>query len=211
MDLKNMRTDYKKSTIDFDNLDDNPITFFLKWFDDVLRVNKNEANACVLSTVSADNKPSSRVVLLKSVNDKGFTFFTNYKSDKSVDINCNKHVALNFYWPELERQVRITGKAYKIESKDSDEYFKSRPRESQMAAWLSDQSSSIKLEYDFSELLNELEKRFEGKEVARPLHWGGFNVIAQNIEFWQGRPSRFHDRILYAYQKNSWNKKRLAP
>ena len=118
---------------------------------------------------------------------------------------------INFYWPELERQVRITGKAYKIESKDSDEYFKSRPRESQMAAWLSDQSSSIKLKYNFSELLNKLEKRFEGKEVLRPLHWGGFNVIAENIEFWQGRPSRFHDRILYASKGDGWDKKRLAP
>ena len=115
MDFKNMRLNYQKSKIDFSNLDDNPIDFFLKWFNEALKINKNEANACVLSTISFDNKPSSRVVLLKDVNDKCFTFFTNYKSNKSVDIENNKNVALNFYWPELERQVRVSGEANKID------------------------------------------------------------------------------------------------
>ncbi len=211
MDLKNLRLNYKKSSIDFKNLEDNPISFFLKWFDDALKVNKDEANACVLSTVSAENKPSSRVVLLKSVNEKGFTFFTNYKSNKSLDIQNNPNVSLNFYWPELERQIRITGIADQISPKDSDEYFKNRPRESQMGAWLSHQSTSIGLYYDFMDTLNKLESTFKGKDIERPLHWGGYCVIPSKIEFWQGRPSRLHDRLLYEFDENIWNKKRLAP
>ena len=211
MDLKNLRLNYKKSAIDFKNLEDNPVSFFLKWFDDALKVNKDEANACVLSTVSVENKPSSRVVLLKSVNEKGFTFFTNYKSNKSLDIQNNPNVSLNFYWPELERQVRITGIAEQISPKDSDEYFKNRPRESQMGAWLSHQSTSIGLYYDFMDTLNKLESTFKGKDIERPLHWGGYCVIPSKIEFWQGRPSRLHDRLLYEFDENVWNKKRLAP
>jgi pyridoxamine 5'-phosphate oxidase len=211
MDLKNLRLNYKKSSIDFKNLENNPISFFLKWFDDALKVNKEEANACVLSTVSVENKPSSRVVLLKSVNEKGFTFFTNYKSNKSLDIQNNPNVSLNFYWPELERQVRITGVAEQISPKDSDEYFKNRPRESQMGAWLSHQSTSIGLYYNFMDTLNKLESTFKGKDVERPLHWGGYCIIPSKIEFWQGRPSRLHDRLLYELDENVWNKKRLAP
>ncbi len=211
MDLNNMRLNYKKSAIDFKNLEDNPISYFLKWFDDELKVNKDEANACVLSTVSVENKPSSRVVLLKSVNEKGFTFFTNYKSNKSLDIQNNPNVSLNFYWPELERQVRITGIAEQISAKDSDEYFKNRPRESQMGAWLSHQSTSIGLYYDFMDTLNKLESSFKGKDIERPLHWGGYCIIPSKIEFWQGRPSRLHDRLLYEFDENVWNKKRLAP
>jgi pyridoxamine 5'-phosphate oxidase len=211
MDLKNLRLNYKKESIDFKNLENNPISFFLKWFDDALKVNKEDSNACVLSTVSVENKPSSRVVLLKSVNEKGFTFFTNYKSNKSLDIQNNPNVSLNFYWPELERQVRITGVAEQISPKDSDEYFKNRPRESQMGAWLSHQSTSIGLYYNFMDTLNKLESTFKGKVVERPLHWGGYCIIPSKIEFWQGRPSRLHDRLLYEFDENVWNKKRLAP
>lgn len=211
MDLKNLRLNYKKSSIDFKNLEDNPISFFLKWFDDALKLNKDEANACVLSTVSVENKPSSRVVLLKSVNEKGFTFFTNYKSNKSLDILNNPNVSLNFYWPELERQVRITGVSEQISPKDSDEYFKNRPRESQMGAWLSHQSTSISLYYDFMDSLNKLESTFKCKDIERPLDWGGYCVIPSTIEFWQGRPSRLHDRLLYEFDENIWSKKRLAP
>ena len=211
MDLKNLRLNYKKSSIDFKNLTDSPIEFFLTWFDEALKINKDEANACILSTVSAENKPTSRVVLLKIVNDKGFTFFTNYKSNKSIDIQNNPNVCLNFYWGELERQVRITGIAEQISPRDSDEYFKNRPRESQMGAWLSNQSTSISLDYNFMDTLNNLESTFIGKDVERPLHWGGYCIIATKIEFWQGRPSRLHDRLLYEFDNNVWNKKRLAP
>ena len=211
MDIKNLRLNYKKSTIDFKNLSKNPIQYFMNWFEDALKVNKQEANACVLSTVSSDNCPSSRVVLLKGINENGFTFFTNYKSSKAKDIDANPNVALNFYWPELERQVRIVGIAKKITINDSDTYFKSRPRESQMGAWLSDQSKVIGLDYNFMETLKSLESKFKDKEVARPLHWGGYCIEPIKIEFWQGRPSRLHDRLEYKREDGKWIFKRLAP
>ena len=211
MDIKNLRLNYKKSTIDFKNLAKNPIQYFMNWFEDALKVSKQEANACVLSTVSSDNYPSSRVVLLKGVNENGFTFFTNYKSSKAKDIDANPNVALNFYWPELERQVRIEGIAKKIMINDSDTYFKSRPRESQMGAWLSDQSKVIGLDYNFMETLNSLESKFKDKEVERPLHWGGYCIEPIKIEFWQGRPSRLHDRLEYKREDGKWIYKRLAP
>lgn len=211
MDIKNLRLNYKKSTIDFKNLAKNPIQYFMNWFEDALKVNKQEANACVLSSVSSDNCPSSRVVLLKGVNENGFTFFTNYKSSKAKDIDANPNVALNFYWPELERQVRIVGIAKKITINDSDTYFKSRPRESQMGAWLSDQSKVIGLDYNFMETLNSLESKFKDKEVERPLHWGGYCIEPIKVEFWQGRPSRLHDRLEYKIEDGKWIYKRLAP
>ena len=211
MDIKNLRLNYKKSTIDFKNLAENPIHYFMNWFEDALKVNKQEANACVLSSVSSDNYPSSRVVLLKGINENGFTFFTNYKSSKAKDIDANPNVALNFYWPELERQVRIAGIAKKITINDSDTYFKSRPRESQMGAWLSDQSKVIGLDYNFMETLNSLESKFKDKEIARPLHWGGYCIEPIKVEFWQGRPSRLHDRLEYKREDGKWIYKRLAP
>jgi len=211
MDIKNLRLNYKKSTIDFKNLAENPIHYFINWFEDALKVNKQEANACVLSSVSSDNYPSSRVVLLKGINENGFTFFTNYKSSKAKDIDANPNVALNFYWPELERQVRILGIAKKIMINDSDIYFKSRPRESQMGAWLSDQSKVIGLDYNFMETLTSLESKFKDKEVERPLHWGGYCIEPIKVEFWQGRPSRLHDRLEYKIEDGKWIYKRLAP
>jgi len=211
MDIKNLRLNYKKSTIDFKNLAENPIQYFMNWFEDAVKLNKQEANACVLSTVSSDNCPSSRVVLLKGVNENGFTFFTNYKSSKAKDIDANPNVALNFYWPELERQVRITGVANKIAINDSNIYFKSRPRDSQMGAWLSDQSKVIGLDFNFMDTLNSLENKFKDKAVERPLHWGGYCLSPVKVEFWQGRPSRLHDRLVYKIVDGKWIYKRLAP
>ena len=211
MDIKNLRLNYKKSTIDFKNLTKDPIHYFINWFEDALKFNKHEANACVLSTISSDNCPSSRVVLLKEVNKNGFTFFTNYHSVKAKDIDSNPNVALNFFWPELERQVRITGIAKKIAIIDSDSYFESRPRDSQMGAWMSDQSKVIDLDYNFMDTLNSLENKFKDKEVERPLHWGGYCIKPIRVEFWQGRPSRLHDRLVYEIDRDKWNKKRLAP
>jgi len=211
MDIKNLRLNYKKSTIDFKNLAENPIQYFMNWFEDALKINKQEANACVLSTVSSGNFPSSRVVLLKGVSENGFTFFTNYKSSKAKDIDANPNVALNFYWPELERQVRITGIANKITINDSDTYFKSRPRDSQMGAWLSDQSKVIGLDFNFMDTLNSLENKFKDKAVLRPLHWGGYCIAPIKVEFWQGRPSRLHDRLVYKLEDGKWIYKRLAP
>ena len=211
MDIKNLRLNYKKSTIDFKNLAENPIHYFMNWFEDALKVNEQEANACVLSTISSGNHPSSRVVLLKDINESGFTFFTNYQSSKAKDIDANPNVALNFYWPELERQVRITGTAKKNSINDSDTYFESRPRDSQMGAWLSDQSEVIGLDYNFIDKLSSLESKFKDKAVTRPLHWGGYCIMPVKVEFWQGRPSRLHDRLVYEMKNGKWIYKRLAP
>ena len=211
MDIKNLRLNYKKSVIDFNALEENPIHYFLNWFSDALEVNKNEANVCVLSTISPLNTPSSRVVLLKEVDENGFKFFTNYTSSKAVDIEHNNNVSLNFYWSELERQVRISGIAKKIPAKESDDYFKSRPRESQMGAWVSDQGKEINLSYNFTNSLHKLERKFKGKVIERPLHWGGYCIVPNSVEFWQGRPARLHDRLVYELDGKTWHKKRLSP
>ena len=211
MDLENIRRNYKRSVINFHDLDDDPIVFFKRWLAEAFSIDMLESNACVLSTVSAHNKPSSRVVLLKEIRQNGFVFYTNYKSNKSLDIQNNNNVAINFYWPELERQVRVSGKAIKLAPQDSDRYFKSRPRESQLAACLSNQSTEINLDYDVNVSLNRLAEKFKGKSVDRPVNWGGYCIKADEIEFWQGRPSRFHDRILYVFCERKWHKKRLAP
>ncbi|MDC0249443.1 pyridoxamine 5'-phosphate oxidase [Flavobacteriales bacterium] len=211
MDIRRMRLNYNQSIIDFNNLEECPIEYFLDWFSDALVINENEANACVLSTISKNNLPASRVVLLKEVNKDGFTFFTNYKSNKSKDIEVNPNVALNFYWPELERQVRLVGVAKRITTKESDNYFKSRPRESQLGACVSEQSKVIDLDYSFVDSLNKLKLASKGKEVKRPLEWGGYCIVPSIVEFWQGRPSRLHDRLLYKLEGDKWSKERLAP
>jgi len=213
MDLNNIRTNYKKSKLDFKSLENDPITFFLQWLEDALKINKNEANACVLSTIDINNKPRSRVVLLKHASQQGLVFFTNYQSQKSIDIKNNKHVALNFFWHQLERQVRISGVAEKVSSSISEEYFQTRPRESQIAAWISPQSQKIELDYNFNDALDMLENRFSGKAVDCPKEWGGYSISPNQIEFWQGRPSRLHDRIIYKLNRNGtqWEKERLAP
>ena len=210
-EIRAMRRSYGDAGLE--TLPNNPFEAFALW---LKQAHENtvivEANAMVLSTVSSDSQINTRTVLLKDISDGGFTFFTNYKSNKSLDIQNNPNVSLNFYWPELERQVRITGIAEQISPKDSDEYFKNRPRESQMGAWLSHQSTSIGLYYDFMDTLNKLESTFKGKDIERPLHWGGYCIIPSKIEFWQGRYSRLHDRIRYVREKNNnWQLKRLNP
>ena len=210
MDLKNMRLNYEKSSIDFNNLFDNPFSFFSLWMNDAINVVK-EANAFVLSTVSRNNLPSSRVVLLKHFDQNGFVFYTNYESDKSIDISNNKFVSLNFYWPNLERQVRISGEANRISAEKSDEYFTSRPKESKIGALLSHQSEEIDLNYDFSQRLQEIKDSLENSEIKRPDNWGGIIIKPNFFEFWQGKPSRLHDRICYKIKENKWILYRLSP
>ena len=210
MDLKNMRLNYEKSSIDFNNLFDNPFSFFSLWMNDAINVVK-EANAFVLSTVSNNNTPSSRVVLLKHFDQNGFIFYTNYESDKSIDISNNKFVSLNFYWPNLERQVRISGKANRISAEKSDAYFKSRPKESKIGALLSHQSEEIDLNYDFSERFQKIKDSLKNSEIKRPDNWGGIIIKPNFFEFWQGKPSRLHDRICYKIKENKWILYRLSP
>ena len=211
MDLKDLRLNYSKNKINFNNLEKDPINYFKKWFGEISKKSNLEVNACVLSTVSSDNKTSSRVVLLKIVNENGFTFFTNFNSMKSRDIKENSNVSLNFYWPELERQVRINGVAKRIKRSESINYFNSRPRNSKLGAWISDQSSEININHDFEKQLESIIEKFNNKEVSCPPHWGGYCINPLDIEFWQGRPSRLHDRLLYEFKDKSWISKRLSP
>ena len=209
-EIKHLREDFNSYKIDFKNLREHPLSLFDKWIEQALNEN-NEANAFVLSTVSNKNIPSSRVLLLRDFDKNGFTFFTNYNSIKSNEIENNNYVALNFYWPEFQRQVRIVGKAEKISNLDSDKYFSSRPRESQIGALVSEQSAVIPLDTAFANKMENMANKFKGKKVERPLNWGGYRVAPISIEFWQGRPSRLHDRVRYALDKGKWKLDRLSP
>ena len=208
--IKHLREDFNRYKIDFKNLPEHPLSLFDKWMEQALDENE-EANAFVLSTVSDKNIPSSRVLLLRDFDKNGFTFFTNYNSIKANDIENNNNVALNFYWSEFQRQVRIIGKAEKILDLDSDKYFSSRPRESQIGAWVSEQSAVIPLDTAFANKMENMANKFKGKKVERPLNWGGYRVAPISIEFWQGRPSRLHDRVRYTLDKGSWKLDRLSP
>jgi pyridoxamine 5'-phosphate oxidase len=206
-----IRQDYSLKGLSKKDLNSDPLRQFRIWFDEAVNSGITEPNAMLLSTVS-NGRPSSRIVLLKDLDDTGFMFFTNYKSKKGEEMAGNPQVSLTFFWKEFERQVRIEGKVEKTSVQESDEYFASRPRGSQIGAWVSSQSSVIKNRTVLEELTQQQKSRFAGVEVPRPLHWGGYRVIPDYIEFWQGRPSRLHDRL--TYHKNAdglWSVERLAP
>jgi pyridoxamine 5'-phosphate oxidase len=208
--IANIRNEYSLKGLHEDDLASDPLKQFSKWFDEAVNSGLYEPNAMLLSTVH-DARPSSRIVLLKDL-DHGLLFFTNYSSKKGKDIETNPQVALTFFWKELERQVRIEGKVSKTSGNESDEYFATRPRGSQIGAWVSDQSEVIEGRETIEQKTSIYEAKFEGITIPRPPHWGGYRVIPEYIEFWQGRPSRLHDRL--AYQKNAegtWNIERLAP
>ena len=208
--IDEIREDFEKSKIDFTNLPESPMDLFSNWFSQALDADKDNAISFVLSTVSQENIPSSRVLLMRKVDENGFTFFTNYDSSKSKDIENNHFVSINFFWNKLEKQIRIIGKAIKVPAADSDTYFNSRPEKSKIGAVISNQSSIIDFNLDFEELISEL--NLEKQVIERPKNWGGYKVIPTKIEFWQGRPSRLHDRVLYIKtDENNWKKERLAP
>ena len=206
-----MRTDYKGDHLKQNDLDKNPINQFNNWFIEAKKQNILEPNAMILSTINKDNYPSSRTVLLKEVNKKGFIFFTNYNSNKGKEISHNSKVTLNFLWKKIEKQVIIQGKAKKISDSISANYFNSRPRKSQIAAWASNQSEKIENVKVLKDKFNKIEKEFEKiKNIPKPNHWGGYIVLPNKVEFWQGKKSRLHDRICYIFDKN-WKKFRLSP
>ena len=209
--IENIRVDYNKSNIDYNQMPDSPFELFKFWLDKAILVDNENANAFVLSTVSSNSLPSSRVVLLRGLDNNGLTFFTNYNSSKSLDIDINNNVSINFFWPQLEKQVRILGSASKISSDESDIYFNSRPKHSQLGALLSNQSTEISLDHDYTSHLSKLEAEHANKKVIRPKYWGGYRVMPEYFEFWQGRPSRLHDRLCYSYKNNSWLKTRKSP
>lgn len=212
-DLSNYRKSYERNPLIKDNIPENPMELFQKWFYEADATDGiDEANVMSISTIGLDRYPKTRIVLLKRFTWEGFIFYTNYNSEKGKAILANPRVSLNFFWHGMERQIVIKGKAEKIAPNLSDGYFESRPKGSQLGAWASDQSQEIESREALDEKLSEFEKKFEGQEIPRPEYWGGFIVKPTSIEFWQGRPNRMHDRILFELQKDyNWKISRLQP
>lgn len=210
--LANIRNEYKKSTLSRKNVRTNPVEQFLEWFEEAKIAEVPEVNAMSLATCNSKGFPSVRIVLLKGVEHGKFTFFTNYQSRKGKELDENPNAALNFFWPPLERQVRIEGIVERVDDKTSSTYFQSRPRESQVGAWASPQSAVINSRDLLENRKQQIEKRFQDTtHLPKPKQWGGYAVKPYLMEFWQGRPGRLHDRILYTLDKNGWKINRLAP
>lgn len=210
--IADIRRDYSHKSLSESDVDANAIKQFEKWWVEAVNSKIEEVNAMTLATASIDALPSARIVLLKEFNEKGFVFFTNYESYKAQQLAENPKACIVFFWKELERQIRITGLIEKINSKQSDDYFQSRPEASRIGAWASPQSRVIEDRQWLDEKFNELVNKMEGKTIPRPSHWGGYIVKPVVIEFWQGRPSRLHDRIQYTLEENGeWKIERLAP
>jgi pyridoxamine 5'-phosphate oxidase len=206
-----IRKDYTLKSFSESDLLKNPFDQFRVWFTEAIHAEVNEPNAMTLATVKPDGSPSARIVLLKGLEDNCFVFFTNYSSNKGQQISVNNKVALVFFWPELERQIRIEGVAEKLEEFKSDEYFKSRPMSSQIGAHASPQSQEIENRQYLEDLVLKMEELFSEQPIIRPNFWGGFKVTAHSFEFWQGRSSRLHDRFIFRKSNNEWLAKRLAP
>ena len=199
-------------SLDENLIDRNPISQFQSWFDDAIAAEGPMPDAMSLATVTPDGRPTSRMVLLKQVDDDGFVFFTNYQSSKARQLEINPYAALVFYWPQFERQVRVEGKVEKTSAEESAAYFKTRPRESQIGAWASPQSDVISAREILEQRAHELSEQYCDREIDCPAHWGGFRLKPDRIEFWKGRVGRLHDRILYELQPDeTWTIKRLAP
>jgi len=211
MKLHSIRTEYKYAELTESSIDKNPLKQFEHWLNDAINAKVNEPTAVSVATFGTDGFPDSRIVLLKNFGENGLTFFTNYNSNKGIAIAKNSAVSLHFFWPELERQIRISGFAEKTSDEISDKYFYSRPVLSQIAAIISNQSSKIPSRDSLQNLFEEVKKESTGKIIKRPENWGGYLVTPVKIEFWQGRESRLHDRILFEKSGEEWIISRLAP
>ncbi|MEP2772013.1 MAG: pyridoxamine 5'-phosphate oxidase [Fulvivirga sp.] len=210
--ISDIRSDYKKHKLDEKHVLNNPIKQFEKWFEEALVSAVIEPTAMNLATVSKNNTPASRIVLLKDIASDGFVFYTNYQSNKGKELEENPQAALTFFWPELERQVRIQGVVEKVSKEKSEAYFKSRPRESQIGAWASPQSAVIADRKILEDREKQLSDRFaDNEDLPKPEQWGGYLLKPLAMEFWQGRPSRLHDRLIYTLEGNNWKISRLAP
>ena len=207
-----IRKDYTLKQFDESHLIKNPFDQFRAWFKEAIDAEVNEPNAMTLATCKENGRPTARVVLLKGIEEHGFVFFTNYESHKGTEIAKNPYAALVFFWPELQRQIRIEGEIKKLDEAASDAYFFSRPIESQIGAHASPQSCTIESRQVIEDNYKRLLKRFETDPISRPANWGGYSLDPQSIEFWQGRASRLHDRFLFTKAKiKDWNVSRLAP
>lgn len=211
-DIASIRINYSRQALSEESVSNDPLDQFKVWLNEAILSQVLEPTALVLSTVSADNRPSARVVLLKEVSSEGFVFFTNYDSRKGQQLAENPHASMTFFWAELERQVRIEGTIEKVAANVSDAYFHSRPRGSQVGAWASPQSSEISSREELEKAEAKYELDFANLEIIpRPEHWGGYVLKPERIEFWQGRPNRLHDRIVFERADAHWVRKRLAP
>ena len=213
-DLADLRQEYARAELSRDHVTDDPIEQFRDWFDDVQDSEVEEPNAMTLATAAADGTPSARIVLLKGLDERGFHFYTNYESRKGTDLSQNPHAALVFWWTPLERQVRIEGRVEQLPDEESTAYFHRRPRGAQLGAWASPQSHAVESREALEQNLEEVAAEYEDRdEIPRPAHWGGYVVRPTEIEFWQGRPNRLHDRLRYrrAEAEDDWTLERLAP
>jgi len=210
--MDELRKEYSKASLDISDVNKDPIGQFDKWFKEALAAGIPEPNAFTLSTISEGGRPSARIVLLKGLDQRQFVFYTNYQSQKGKELDSNPACALTFFWPELERQVRIEGIATRVQESTSEQYFQSRPRGSQIGAWASPQSSVIANREILEAREREMEKKYEGMSLLpKPKQWGGFSITPVEIEFWQGRASRLHDRVVYYLADEKWTIHRLAP
>jgi pyridoxamine 5'-phosphate oxidase len=209
--IADIRKDYRLHALTEADVADDPIVQFTTWFDEALKAEVLEPNAMCLATATPDAYPSARMVLLKGVDQRGFVFYTDYRSRKGVELADNPCASLCFFWPELERQVRINGAVQRVSRAESDAYFQSRPLPSRLGAWTSTQSSVLPSRDVLEQALAHNERRFAHGDVPLPEHWGGFRVVPEEIEFWQGRRSRLHDRIQFRREAGAWVKRRLSP
>lgn len=209
--LNQVRHDFTKAALDENHVKKDPIEQYAAWFEEAVGAQSLDPKAIVVSTVGADGHPHSRVVYNRGLKPEGLVFYTNYQSAKGEELAHHPFASVLTYWPELERQVRMEGTVEKLSEKESDEYFASRPRESQIGAWASNQSEPIASREVLENRVKMFAEKFEGKEVSRPPHWGGYFFKPNKAEFWQGRPSRLHDRIVYEHEEGNWKLKRLAP
>jgi len=210
--VADLRTEYHRGELTEEAAGDDPYSLFRRWFEEAVAGGGRDPNAMSLATVDAAGQPSVRIVLCKEYDSRGFVFYTNFSSRKGQELATNPQASLLFYWAELERQVRISGRVEKVADADADLYFGQRPRGARIGAWASPQSQPIPGRGLLEERTAEMEQRFEGQaDPPRPAHWGGYRVVPAMIEFWQGRPSRLHDRLVYTRHLSGWERTRLAP